>query len=54
MHRNQIWWVWLLRFQKIFPFFVCLQNGQNFSSDHGLYHEGQKIESAQKIPVSRG
>ena len=36
MHANQFWWAWPLRFQRFCSFFACLQNGQNFPSDHGL------------------
>ena len=45
----------LFGFGDFAPFFVCLQNGQIFPLDHGLYSPwNQKIESAQKIHAGRG
>ena len=45
MHANQFWWAWPLQFWRFCPYFICLQNSQNFPSDHGC----QQIESAQKF-----
>ena len=36
MYAHQFWWAWPLWFRRSFPFFICLQNGQDFPSNHGL------------------
>ena len=54
MHAHQFWWAWLLRFWSYGSFLLAFKNGQNFPSDHGIVHGGQKIELAQNIHVSRG
>ena len=54
MHRNQIWLVWLIRFQRFCPFLFALKMAKISFLTMGYTPWGQKIESAQKIHASRG
>ena len=54
MHANQFCWVWPLRFRWFFSLLSAFKNSQNHFRPWTIVHEGQKLESAQKIHASRG
>ena len=54
MHGNQFWWVWPFQFQSYGSFCLHSKTAKFPFGPWAIVHGGQKIESAQKIHVSRG